>query len=237
MMTTARKSFALSLAFHALMGSLAFLLLTQMDQPPSISRIPFKIMSLSPAEHRISIPLPETAPAPAVQPPAKVVPTPTPTNKTLITEIPVPVRTAVAPVRSVAQAPTPITSATAVSAPTPIQRPIQHVAAPVSTPPKPKIDLASEKKSFFSSLRADIQNQLRYPPAARRRGMEGEVEIRFLLSSDGVINHISIQRGESIFHNAALAAVNAASGIDVPKNLTESMPMEIELTLEFKLNS
>ncbi|OHD88198.1 MAG: hypothetical protein A2Y52_03565 [Sulfuricurvum sp. RIFCSPLOWO2_02_43_6] len=61
--------------------------------------------------------------------------------------------------------------------------------------------------------------------------------IRFTLSSNGEINGISIQRGEGIFHNAAIAAVNAASGIDVPRNLADSLPIEIDLTLEFKLNS
>lgn len=232
MMTTARKSFAISLAFHSLMGALAFLILFQMHTPPPMLKVSLTHVSVVTLSNQQPVPKPQPI----------VTPLPERTQQQVkmeprTTETPVPVRTAVAPVRSVVQTPTPITSATAVSVPVPIQQPIQHVAAPVSAPPKPKIDLASEKKSFFSSLRANIQNQLRYPPAARRRGMEGEVEIRFLLSSDGVINHISVQRGESIFHNAALAAVNAASGIDVPKSLTESMPMEIELTLEFKLNS
>ncbi|MBV5334504.1 MAG: TonB family protein [Sulfuricurvum sp.] len=67
--------------------------------------------------------------------------------------------------------------------------------------------------------------------------MEGEVGVRFTLSSNGNINGISVQRGDGIFHNAAIAAVNAASGIDIPKNLIDSLPMDIDLTLEFNLNS
>lgn len=236
MMTTARKSFALSLAFHALMGSLAFLVLTQMDQPPSISRIPFKIMSLSPAEHRIAIPLPETASTPAVQPPAKVVPTPTPITKPLVTPTVAPQPMAVQP--APIQVPTPIVvapSSKTVATPQPV---VAATAAPAAAPkPDIKPDNGSEKRSLLASLRSTIQNNLRYPPAARRRGMEGEVSVRFTLLSGGAIGSVSILSGESIFHNAAKAAVESVSGIAIPKNLTDDLPMEINLGLEFNLKN
>lgn len=234
MMTAARKSFALSLAFHALMGSLAFLVLTRMDQPPSISRIPFKIMSLPPAKHRISIPLPETASAPAVQPPAKVVPTPTPLNKPLMTPTvaPQPVTVQPAPIQTAPQIPPALKT---VATP----QPVVAVAPAPAAAPKPEIkpDNSSEKRSLLASLRSTIQNNLRYPSAARRRGMEGEVSVRFTLLSGGAIGSVSILSGESIFHNAAKAAVESASGIAIPKNLTDDLPMEINLGLEFNLNN
>lgn len=229
-MTTTRKSFAISLAFHTLMGALAFLILFQMRTPPPMLKVSLTHMSVVTLSNQMPIPKPQSITTPSPVKTQLQVPI-----KPLIQITPTPSKTAVTPLPSIVPTPAPMTSPAIVSAP--VQQPIQHVAAPVSVPAKPKIDLSSEKKSFFSSLRANIQNQLRYPPVARRRGMEGEVGVRFLLSSDGMINHISVQRGENIFHNAAIAAVNAASGIDVPKSLTESMPMEIELTLEFKLNS
>jgi protein TonB len=101
---------------------------------------------------------------------------------------------------------------------------------------QPKSDFTAEKKSFFASLRTTIQHHLHYPTAARRRGMEGDIAVKFSLANDGTIHSISVQHGEAIFHNAAKTAVAAASGIDVPLTLTDSLPMEIELTLEFKLN-
>lgn len=115
-----------------------------------------------------------------------------------------------------------------------LQAPIEPPSPP--TKAQPKSDLTAEKKSFFASLRTTIQNHLRYPIAARRRGMEGDIAVRFSLANDGTIHSISVQRGETIFHNAAKTAVASASGIDVPKNLSDALPMEIELTLEFKLN-
>lgn len=235
MMTTARKSFALSLAFHTLMGSLAFLVLTQMDQPPKISRIPFKIMSLPPAEHRVAIPLPETAPTPPVEPVTKVVPTP-------IQPLTKPVTPPTVAPQSVAIQPTPIQApAPTAIAPTPktISAPQPVVAAAPIAPPKPEIkpDNGSEKRALLASLRSTIQNNLRYPSAARRRGMEGEVNVQFTLLSGGNIGSISILSGESIFHNAAKAAVASASGINVPKSLADSLPMEINLGLEFNLKN
>ena len=238
MMTTARKSFLLSLMFHTLMGSLAFVVLVQMRTPPPMMKIETKhimILSLAdsapkPKHQEIrDIPAqvtPPTPPKPQVQQP--ITPQPIIPTKALLPQ-PTPLKSPM-----IATPPTP-----AVSTPPVVQRSVQNVptAEVIQTPSKPKIDLASEKRTFFNSLRNTIQRNLRYPSAARRRGMEGEVGVHFTLSSNGNINSISVQRGEGIFHNAAIAAVNSASGIDIPKNLTDSLPMEIDLTLEFKLNS
>jgi len=233
MMTTARKSFLVSLAFHTLMGSLAFVVLTQMRTPPPMVKIPLQHMMLvslshskpAPEQPQISKPIPVVTPhSPAIKPMTTEPITPKTTTKS--------VQTPQIPIAAPAITPPP-----AVSTLQPVQHTVQAIPAPSAVVSKPKVDIASEKRAFFSSLRNNIQRNLRYPSAARRRGMEGEVGVHFTLLSNGEINGISVQRGEGIFHNAAIAAVNAASGIDIPKNLTDSLPMEIDLTLEFKLNS
>ena len=231
MMTTTRKSFLLSLMFHTLMGALAFFVLVQMHTPPPMVKIPLQhmiLVSLSPSE--------PTPKQPQLSEPIPVVTPQQPALKPMISQPIIPTNT-----KSVQTQPTPNTAPAipqpAVSIPQPVQHTVQAIPAPAAVASKPKIDVTSEKRAFFSSLRNTIQRNLRYPTAARRRGMEGEVGVHFTLSSNGEINGISVQRGDGIFHNAAIAAVNAASGIDIPKNLTDSLPMEIDLTLEFKLNS
>jgi protein TonB len=226
MMTTARKSFLLSLTFHALMGSLAFGVLTQLTTPPKLVKIPMHHVTL------ISLSKPSPSPKPQpLQPPLseKIKPLVKEPQKPLLQK------------QSVAKEPIAIAppQSPALSHVTPTAAPTQALVAPTPPPVKvsPKPDLTAAKRSFFASLRTTIQNHLRYPSAARRRGMEGEIDVRFTLANDGTINTISIQRGEAIFHNAVKTAVSSASGIDVPKNLADSLPMEIELTLEFKLNS
>jgi len=224
MMTTSRKSFLVSLTFHALMGSLAFFVLTQMRTPPPKVKIPLQPMILvslsqakpTPNQPQITKPTPVLTPQPPTIKPISMQP--------------------ITPARSVPQSVQ--TLSIPAATPTPVvQHAIQNIPAPLTAPSKPKIDLAAEKRLFFASLRSTIQNHLRYPSAARRRGMEGEVDVRFTLANDGTINTILIQRGEAIFNNSVKTAVSSASGIDVPKNLADSLPMEIELTLEFKLNS
>jgi protein TonB len=230
MMTTARKSFLVSLTFHTLMGSFAFFVLTQMGTPPPKIKIPLQPMMLvslsyskpAPKQPELSEPIPVVTPQP-------------PTTKPMITQ-------PIAPAKSIPQSiqtvSTPVAApAPVISTPPTVQHAVQNIPTPLIAPSKPKIDLASEKKAFFSSLRSTIQNHLRYPSAARRRGMEGEVGVRFTLNHDGTINAISVQHGEALFHTAVQNAVASASGINVPKNLADSLPMEIELTLEFKLNS
>ncbi len=233
-MTAARKSFLLSLVFHTLMGSLAFFVLVQMRTPPPMVKIPLShitLVSLSdsapmPATEKIVSPKPDSTPPMPIKP---LKSQPTPSAKALNSQ-PAPVQTAPS------QTFVPIQT---VSAPPSSQPSVQNAPAAeaLQAPAKPKIDIAAEKRAFFASLRSTIQNHLRYPSAARRRGMEGEVGVRFSLSNNGTINAISIRHGAEIFHNSAKTAVASASGINVPKNLAESLPMEIELTLEFRLNS
>lgn len=232
MMTAARKSLLLSLMFHTLMGSLAFVVLVQMRTPPPMVKIPIKPMILVSLSHskpmpkhpQIAKPVPVLIPQPPILKPMTAQPMiPKTTTKS--------VQTLAIPIAAPVITPIPV-----VSTPPTVQHTVQTLPAPIAVASKPKIDFTSEKRAFFSSLRSTIQRNLRYPSAARRRGMEGEVSVHFTLSSNGEINGISVQQGDGIFHNAAIAAVNAASGIDIPKNLTDTLPMEIELTLEFKLN-
>jgi len=237
MMTTARKSFLLSLMFHSLMGSLAFMVLVQMRTPPPMLKIQLQHMTLVSLSD--SKPIPKRAeisePTPAITPPQ-----PTPI-KPLVTQPIVPTKAInpqpIAP--SVQAAPTTLATPPPIVTTAPaLQHSIQTApAADVTPPPKAKINTASELQSFKASLRTKIKQNLRYPSAARRRGMEGEVSVRFTVFADGSIREIAVRQGEDIFHNAAKAAVASSSEIDVPKSLTESLPMEMDLILEFKLNS
>ncbi len=236
MMTAARKSFALSLAFHTLMGSLGFWVLTLSHTPPPLPEMESRKMVLvplgdpAPTSHHLpdvdpmTPPLPAQAsvpmPQPRVEPPARVAKTPTPEPRTAT------------------PAPTAAPEPSVVAAPSALPNPPRHQASDtVPPPPPPAADLTSEKKAFFASLRTTIQNHLRYPSAARRRGMQGEVSVRFTLQEDGRIEGIAIDQGAEVFHNAARSAVAAASGIAIPKTLQNAFPQTINLTLEFRLGN
>lgn len=225
MMTTAHKSFLVSLTFHALMGSLAFIILTQMRTPPPMIKIHTKhlmLVSLSNATpHQKQPEIVKTItkiahPQPTISAKA-IIPQPhTPPITTALNTIAIPTYVVSTPPIAIHNVQT---------------TPVADIAQ------KPKVDIASEMQSFKSALRTKIKQNLHYPSTARRRGMEGEVSIRFILFHDGSIHEISVLQGENIFHTAAKNAVASASGVNVPKNIADSLPMEMELTLEFKLNS
>jgi protein TonB len=235
--TTTKKAFALSLAFHTFMALCALWILSAPPSPPEPLALPLKhitLVSLSqasaltppatvPVTPKMQKVLPET-PRPQAVPPSKPVPQKSPDHlpdappaapKTLPTADPAPSPADTKP------------SVLPAAAPAPVQP---------QTQPR-KTDTSAEMNALKTSLRSRIQQQLRYPAPARRRGMEGSVPVRFLLGADGAIRNITVLGGEGIFHNAVKLAVAAASGIEIAKNLKDSLPIELELTLEFKLSS
>ena len=237
-MNTTSKAFGVSLAFHSLMALFALLMLSAFHTPKvqafalPIKHItivsltqPSKIMSppTEVAQPPKQKPIPET-PKPKMAEPLK--PTqPTVVKPLVSTPQAQPVAT---PVQEVAAAVEPKPTISTATVQSPAQSPTKSVQ---------KADLSAVKNSFFASLRSNIQRHLRYPSAARRRGMEGEVNVHFTLTDTGVIKNIAVRQGESIFHEAAKLAVASASGVKVPEVLGDSLPIEIDLTLEFTLNN
>ncbi len=228
-MTPQAKAFGLSFALHTLMALLAMLALTRMYHPVNLDVIPMKHVTLVRLFQVTPTPIQPTTPAPAITTPSPI----QPLTKPIIPTKTQPVVTQTIPVHSIpaaTQQTMPIETKPTIVAET--KAPPVQAAAPA----KPKVDITAAKQSFYALLRTKIQQSLRYPFAARRAGKEGEIGVRFTLTDDGTIKGISVQRGEDIFHNAAKLAVASASGVKVPDALSETLPAEIDLTLEFKLN-
>jgi len=91
-----------------------------------------------------------------------------------------------------------------------------------------------EKKRFLGLLRQTISKNIVYPVTARRRGMEGEVSARFVLQPDGTLGNIHIEGGNPIFHQPAINALSSTT-VKPPSALT--LPLQITLTLSFKLDA
>lgn len=234
------KAFGISLAFHTLMALIAIALLTAMHSPSEPFSLPLKHMTLVPLhESSDSAPTPlhpvvEPAHAPSpeiVKSPAQPLRANSPVLPETITPlVPQPAAPSAVstPAATVPQAAEPSHKASPAS-------PSAKAAAPLPKA-QPKVDIGAEKQTFFAFLRTKIQQNLRYPASARRRGIEGDVSVRFVMENSGMIHDIAIMRGESVFHEAAKLAVASASGVKVPDMLTDTLPAEIDLTLEFRLN-
>ena len=96
--------------------------------------------------------------------------------------------------------------------------------------------LGSEYAGYYARLRERIQESLRYPAPARRRGLAGTVQLEIAIAADGAIAEVSVI-GSSSHEMLDRAAVDAARSVrrvpfpgDVrPRPLTVRLPVVFEL--------
>lgn len=233
--TTTKKAFALSLAFHTFMALCALGILYTAPSRTEALALPIKHITIVSLSQAPTITPPTTVPiTPKTQ---KVLPE-TPRPQPVVQPKPVPLKSPAPLPDAPAAKPSAEPLPTASTADTKPEAAPAAVQIPAQSPVKAqKIDIGAEMNAFKASLRSRIQQQLRYPPAARRRGMEGSVTVHFLLEPSGTIRNITVSNGEGIFHNAAKLAVASASGIKVPDTLSGSLPTEMNILLEFNLKN
>lgn len=74
-----------------------------------------------------------------------------------------------------------------------------------------------------------------YPDAARRAGVSGTVEVRFLIDQAGLPQDIQIQRGPSVLHEAARSAVENSRWLPGTRN-GEVVAVYVTIPVAFSLN-
>jgi len=89
---------------------------------------------------------------------------------------------------------------------------------------------------YLAALRRRLQEMLEYPPAARRRGLSGTVDLEIALESTGRVSEVVVVRSSSydLLDDAALTAARKLSRVpfppDVrPRALRVRMPVVFEL--------
>ena len=103
----------------------------------------------------------------------------------------------------------------------------EYVKAPVDKPALARVALEDERESYLLRLLAHIDNHKFYPRTARRRGMEGEIQVAFYLHTDGSISDLQITGGSKVLRNAAKQAVQRALSLPPPP---ESMPLQEQIS-------
>lgn len=92
--------------------------------------------------------------------------------------------------------------------------------------------------AYQGAIRRHIEGHKRYPPFAVKKGLEGSVDIRFLLHSNGQVKHIEIAKSSQIalLDEAAVRAVRAGNPFPpFPESISQDS-MVIEVTLNFELH-
>ena len=91
----------------------------------------------------------------------------------------------------------------------------------------------AEKNQFLAKIRDKINKHKSYPRIAKKRGMQGNVKVKFTILGSGKVSNISVS-GPKVFHKSARNAVKSAFPINA-KNAPISLPKSINITLRYQL--
>lgn len=90
------------------------------------------------------------------------------------------------------------------------------------------------KQEYLRRLMAHIESYKHYPRAARRRGIEGEVRIRFTLHQAGRMSALVVDGEQRVLVSAARDAVEAAEPMPLPPD-SMPLPWDVSFTMRFTL--
>lgn len=98
---------------------------------------------------------------------------------------------------------------------------------------KPQID---EKKEYLDKnlalIRSLINENVKYPPKAKKLSIEGIVVVKFRILEDGSVQNIQIvEEGHTLLRNSTIEAIEEASK-SFPKS---EISIEIQIPIEYKL--
>jgi len=167
-----------------------------------------------------SNPEPQSKPIPDPKPKAK----PKPTPKTKTEPKPKPETEPKPENKLQAVAPTPAVAQTA-----PLKRQMAHAAEPLTR------DDNAGRKRYLATLLNLIERQKVYPKIARRRDIQGNVQVAFTVACNGTITGLQTHSGHKILQKSALKAVQKA--LPLPRPPTENpCPVKVKYAMVFKLN-
>ncbi len=121
---------------------------------------------------------------------------------------------------------------------------VTDTPAAQTTKPTPQSTTASQqqalrqqlKQQYLALVMQQIEQHKRYPKAARRRGIEGMVQVSFIIQSDGSVQNIQLQRGTNVLQKAVRKAISKASPFPAPPS-SLSLPVPCRFNMQFRLQS
>ena len=106
----------------------------------------------------------------------------------------------------------------------------------VATPQLDEGLIKRETERYLTEVMAHIEQHKWYPKAARRRGIEGEVNVRFTLFPDGSARQLIVENGPSLLVAAARQAVEKAIPMPTPP-ANIHCPLECQFRMRFNLKT
>lgn len=120
-----------------------------------------------------------------------------------------------------------------------VQSPVQEQAAASTIAKEVQRQVAKDsrivKQRYLSRILTIIEGNKYYPRIARRRGVEGNIYVSFMLKDNGYINGLDASGGPLLLRRAAKQAVKKS--LPLPTTPTEiEYPMYVSYAMQFKLN-
>lgn len=91
------------------------------------------------------------------------------------------------------------------------------------------------KQRYLSRLLTLIEGNKYYPSTARRRGIEGNIYVSFMLEEDGYVNGLDANGGPALLRRAAKKAVTKSLPLPTKPGEIE-YPMHVSYAMQFNLN-
>jgi protein TonB len=115
----------------------------------------------------------------------------------------------------------------------PVTPPEEKQAAPQSPPARiqPRVNL---REQYLAKLLAMIEAKKYYPTIARRRNLEGKIEVSFNLSCDGKVSKLNITGQHNLLRKAAGKAIDAAQPLPEPPSQVEC-PIPVHYAMAYTL--
>jgi len=119
------------------------------------------------------------------------------------------------------------------------------VARPVSEEPieEPKADMEliekekqRQKMEYFAAVMGLVKKNRFYPAAAKRRGIEADVKVRFTLLENGSVENLSVVAEQGLIERAAREAVMKSLPFPPPPGVVQA-PTTVEYVMEFRLRN
>jgi len=96
--------------------------------------------------------------------------------------------------------------------------------------------VGAEYGPYLTALRQRIQQSVRYPASARRRGIGGTVNVEILIRPDGVVGDIRLleSSSHSVLDDAALDTIRSLPRMPLPPDLP-ARPLRVRVPVVFQL--
>ena len=214
----------ISLLLHLIAYSqLTTLKSSPVRKPPASepTMLSFRLAPPPPAPRQEVVPEPKPEPPPPPKPAPQAKPQPRP--EPMPTPMPEPVR------REAVVEPQP--------PPKPVELLPEHpqpIMNSVAHPPPAEPDLEEIRRQYLADLLRHIEQHKFYPLAARRRGVEGTVQISLRLLADGSIDGLEIGGDHRLLLSAANDAVRSAQPLPEPPAGIVG-PLQVQYGMEFRI--